>query len=406
MESSACLKIISSIWLKKHKIFRITTAPLSLYKLLNGQLAFMNQYFEVVGISSSGDETENVKASEGIRLHTIEMTRTISLFRDLAALWRMCRFIKKEKPVIVHTHTPKAGIIGMLAAWICRVPVRMHTVAGLPLLETKGLKRRLLIFVEKITYACSTKVYPNSFGIKEIIIKNRFCKPSKLSVIANGSSNGIDTEYFSRRSVSSGEAEKIRNGYSIKKDDFVFIYIGRIVADKGINELISAFERICRIHKNVRLLLVGPEENHLDPLKESTLQKIKENNRIINTGFQHDVRPFLSVSHILVFPSYREGFPNAPLQAGAMGLPSIVTDINGCNEIVKDRKNGLLIPPKDEEALFNSMKMVIEDKAFLCEMAANARLIITSRFEQKILWEALLEIYNGSINNISREKKY
>jgi glycosyltransferase involved in cell wall biosynthesis len=361
----------------------------------------MNQYFEVVGVSSSGDETENVIANEGIRLHKIEMTRTINLYKDMLALWRMCRFICKEKPVIVHTHTPKAGIVGMLAAWICRVPVRMHTVAGLPLLESRGIRKRLLIFVEKITYSCATMVYPNSFGLKNIIIMNRFCKPSKLCVISNGSSNGIDTEYFSERSVSFEKAEKIRNDHSIKKDDFVFIFIGRIVADKGINELVSAFNRLCDIYCNIKLILVGPEELYLDPLKDSTMQILKENNQIISTGFQHDVRPFLSVSHVLVFPSYREGFPNAPLQAGAMGLPSIVTDINGCNEIIIDRKNGLLIPTKDGEALFNSMKMVLEDKALLKEMTANARKMITSRFEQKVLWEALLEIYNDSLKNLS-----
>lgn len=386
------------------KIIRITTVSLSLHKLLHGQLGFINKYFEVVAVSSPGVFMNDVINNEGIRVYPIRMTRTINPVSDIISLFKLIRFLLKEKPEIVHSHTPKAGIIGMLAAWFCRVPVRMHTVAGLPLFETSGFKKGLLKFVEKTTYACATHVYPNSFGLKEIIIKNKFCSLTKLSVIANGSSNGIDTNYFSREAVDIEQAEQLRKKYFISKDDFVFIFIGRIVKDKGINELVFAFEKLSKEFNKIKLLMVGPEETLLDPLNEGTLQIMQNHPGIICAGFQEDVRPFLTISDVLVFPSYREGFPNVPMQAGAMGLPSIVTDINGCNEIING-KNGIIIPPKDEQALYDAMKSVLENKEQINEMANSARSMIVSRYEQKFLWDALLKTYNDNIDKLNNKNQ-
>ena len=383
----------------KNKIIRITTVPESLYKLMEGQLKFMNEYFEVVGVASPGKAVDKVIANEGIRIQTIKMTRTISPVSDLFALWKLARFIHKEKPTIIHTHTPKAGILGMLSGWICRVPIRMHTIAGLPLLETKGFKRLLLKFVEKVTCSCATNVYPNSLGLKELIIRYKLCSLSKLNVIANGSSNGINTKYFSRDAVLFEQTEILKERFLINKEDFVFIFIGRLVKDKGINELVSAFDKLNKHYKNIKLFLIGTEEILLDPLKKNTIETIKNNSDIIQVGFQDDVRPFLAISDVLVFPTYREGFPNVPMQAGSMGLPSIVTDINGCNEIVIQGENGIIIPPKDEQALFDAMKSVLLNKSDLKNMASNARSMIISRYEQKMVWEAMLNIYNGEIKN-------
>ena len=193
------------------KLFRITTVPISLKTLLKGQYRFMSDNgFEVVGVSSFGKELGEVSEDEGIRTVAIEMSRQITPLQDLKSLWKMWNFLRKEKPEIVHTHTPKAGTIGMLAAKLAGVPHRLHTVAGLPLMEAKGNKRKILNFVEKITYACATKVYPNSKGLYHIILENNFTTKNKLKVIANGSSNGINTEYFSPESISDQEKQEIQ----------------------------------------------------------------------------------------------------------------------------------------------------------------------------------------------------
>jgi len=356
----------------------------------------MNQYFEVIGVSSGGDSLHDVETDEGIRVIPVEMTRKITFFQDIKALYTLYRIFRKERPLIVHTHTPKAGIVGMLAALFARVPCRLHTVAGLPLLESKGIKRRILILVEKITYKCATNIYPNSFGLRDIILRNKFTQDAaKIKVIAQGSSNGIDTVYFDLACITDIEKERLRNELKINDTDFVFIFVGRMVKDKGIHELIGAFVSICEKYSDVKLLLVGPFEPDLDPILPETEQEIHTNPHIIHVGFQADVRPYFAVSDVLVFPSYREGFPNVVMQAGAMGLPAIVTDINGCNEIIIDGESGIIIPPKNEDRLKEKMKLILEDEPLRNTLKNNARKMIMSRYEQRMVWEALLWEYEA-----------
>lgn len=375
------------------KLIRVTTVPDSLAGMLGGQLEFMSDNYEVIGVSSDGPRLDEVKIREGVKVVPINMVRTISPFKDLRALIQLYFLFKYEKPFIVHTHTPKAGILGMIEAKFANVPHRLHTVGGLPLLLANGNKRKLLNFVEKITYSSATEVFPNSFGLKEIIIEHNFCNSSKLKVLANGSSNGINTKYFNPSLFSENQKYKLKSNLGIDSNDLVFIFIGRLVSDKGINELVSAFKRINNEVALIKLVLVGPLESHLDPLNKKTIKEIEINNNIINIGLQNDVRPYFAIADIFVFPSYREGFPNVVMEAGAMGLPSIVSNINGCNEIIKEGKNGWIIPVKDEEAIYNRMKYCIENSNEVVKAANNSRELITSRYEQKIIWEALLEEY-------------
>ena len=373
------------------KLIRITTVPISLDKLLGKQLSFMNQFYNVTAISADKKELERVATKYGVKNHHIEMTRTISPVDDLKAVWKLYQFLRKEKPEMVHSHTPKAGIVGMMAAFFAGVPYRFHTVAGLPLLEVAGTKRKVLNFVEKLTYSFATKVYPNSFGLKDIILDQNFCASEKLQVIANGSSNGIDTTYFDTTHFTADDNIALRKQLKIEPSDFVFIFVGRLVGDKGMNELIAAFKSLAL--PKVKLLLVGPFETELDALQTETLQEIDQNPNIITVGFQPDVRPYFALANALVFPSYREGFPNVVLQAGAMGLPSIVTNINGCNEIIQNHQNGLIIPVKDANALENSMRHLVEDEVLYQSLKQEARQKIVNKYEQQVVWQAILAAY-------------
>lgn len=372
----------------KKKLIRITTASYSLSTLLKGQLRFLNDYYEVVGIASGREVLEVVEEREGVRVIDVPMKREISLISDVVSLFRLIYLFYKERPYIVHANTPKASLLSMIAAWITRVPNRVYTVTGLRFETATGKFRRLLVGMEKITCWCATKVIPEGEGVKKTLMVNRIThKP--LKVVLNGNINGIDIDYFKRQTVSEDDIEKLR-----VPDCYTFVFVGRLVKDKGIRELVHAFLRLYNQYKHVRLLLVGGLEQELDPLDEETLSLLQSHKVISAVGFQNDVRPYLAVSDVLVFPSYREGFPNVVLQAGAMGLPSIVTDINGCNEIIREGENGKIIPLRDENALYEAMTWFYEHRDDeVKEMALRARPLIMERYEQHKVWTALLEEY-------------
>ena len=379
------------------KLIRITTVPISLKVLLRRQLRFMSDYFEVIGVSSPGETLEEVGEQEGIRTIPIPMTRSITPINDLKSLWQLYRLFRKERPFIVHTHTPKAGLLGMMASRFARIPIRMHTVAGLPLMESKGFRKKVLEFTERLTYTCATGIYPNSRNLAEFIIKNKYCTPAKLKVLGNGSSNGIDMDFFQLNQAAISRGDAFKKEFNISDDDFVFLFVGRLVKDKGIEELLEAFTKTKQSHSNVKLLLVGPFEQELDPISGKAKSVIDQDEDIIHVGFQQDVRSYLAISNALVFPSYREGFPNVPMQAGCFQLPSIVTDINGCNEIIEHGKNGLIIPVKDAEALHRSMLALMTDKALYLNLKSKARNMILDRYEQNKFWKVLLNEYQEQL---------
>lgn len=379
---------------KKPVLIRIATVPHSLGGLLRGQLRFMSDHYEVVGISSSSaGHLEVVGEQEGVRTHVVEMTRRITPFKDLKALFKLLRIFYREKPFIVHTHTPKAGTLGMLAAYIARVPHRLHTVAGMPLLEATGRKRKLLNLVERLTYSCATQVLPNSFGLKDIILSEKFTKSQKLHVIGKGSSNGIDTSHFDPALFDASVRQATRRELGIPDEHFVFIFLGRLVTDKGINELVSAFCRLNSEFPKTSLLLLGDYERHLDPLDPETEARIDSEANIVYPGGKKDVRPYLAMADLLVFPSYREGFPNVVMEAAAMGLASIVSDINGCNEIIQHESNGLIVSVKSADALYTGMRQMLIEDDLRERMAGQARASIQQRYERRYIWTELYKYY-------------
>jgi glycosyltransferase involved in cell wall biosynthesis len=381
----------------KKKIIRVTTVPKSLGGLLTGQLKFMSQYFEVVGISSKGikGSLQKINDDEGVRVIPVEMTRKITPIKDLKAVWKLYKIFKKEQPFIVHSHTPKAGTLSMLAALLARVPHRLHTIAGLPLVEATGFKRFILNTVEKITYSCATKIYPNSYGLVDIILEHKFTSKNKLKVIGKGSSNGIDTNHFNPTLFTDDFKKDLRNKLNIPNNNFVFIFVGRLVTDKGLNELISAFSKLNKTHNDIKLLLVGGYEKELDPLLPETEATINSNKNIITTGWVDDVRPYFSIANALTFPSYREGFPNVVMQAAAMELVSIVSNINGCNEIIQNKENGIVIPVKNQQALYDAMVEIYSNKDTAIAMGKASRKLIVANYERKEVWNALLKEYNS-----------
>ena len=370
----------------KKKLLRTSTIPWSLDLFCKGQLKMFSEHYEVVVVSSPDKELKWIEEREGVRTIPLKMARNIELWTDIKALWKMIRVMKKEKPYIVHSITPKAGLLSMLAAKICGVPVRMHTYTGLVFPTATGLKQKILIWMDKLLCACATYINPEGQGVANDLKKFKITK-KPLHIIGNGNVRGIDADYWKRKN------EGNNNLTEVEGKPFTFVFVGRIVGDKGINELIEAFKRLRP--NSARLLLVGPYEEELDPVKVETKSEIDNNPNIEWVGKQDDVRPYYERADAFVLSSYREGFPNTVLEAGAMELPCIVTDINGANEIIFPEKNGLIIPSKNADALYQAMQRFINEPELIARMKNNARKMVIDRFEQKYIWNELLKVYQS-----------
>lgn len=385
--------------MKKPKLIRITTVPQSLRGLLKGQMRLMKENgFDVIGVSSPGDALKEVEDNEGVRTVAIEMTRSITPLKDIKALIQLIRLFRKEKPEIVHTHTPKAGLLGMMAAKVIGVPHRLHTVAGMPLTVATGMKRKLLNSIERLTYACATKVYPNSFGLREIILENNFTSENKLKVLGKGSSNGIDTSFFNPEAITPQVKTGLKKELGVNDNDFIYLFVGRVVADKGINELIAAFDKVNEVNPNTYLVLVGGIYDN-DPVSEKSLHSIKNNPNIKSVGSQRDVLTYYSIADVFVFPSYREGFPNVVMEACAMEIPVIATNINGCNEIIQDSVNGVIIEPEDEKSLELAMNRLLIDSSFRMKLKSNTREMIKVNYERSFIQQEILSEYKRLLAN-------
>lgn len=405
----------------KKKLIRVTTADISLNSLLKGQLKFLNQYFEVVGVAKDTGVLKEVSEREGIRVVDAPLERPISLVKDIKGLWFLYRLFRKEKPWCVHANTPKGSLLAMIAAWFACVPHRVYTVTGLRYQGAHGFLRTILKTMERLSCLFATNVIPEGQGVLQCLKRDNITK-KVLRVIHYGNINGKDTEFFSRdstietaslkltdkqiylRNLSEKEARSIvRSELGFSNNDFIFVFIGRLVNDKGLGELADAIRKLENENLEIKLLLIGEIDGEDDALAKDKLNYLMQSKNVKYIGVQSDIRPYLMASDVLVFPSYREGFPNVPLEAGALGLPAIVTNINGSNEIVEDGVNGKIIQaPLDNNGmrvnditneLYTMMKWFFHHPEEVKRMGENARPIICERYEQHNVWKAILEYY-------------
>ena len=372
----------------KPKIVRAFTISWSM-DFIWGLLPEMKKHYEVVVLSSPGPELDDTEKNYGVRGVRVPMERQISPFSDVVSLLRLIVIFIKEKPVMVHSMTPKAGLLCMIAAWLTKVPVRVHTFTGLVFPTATGLKRRILMLTDSITCACATHVIPEGEGVMKDL-RNHGITKKPMKVLGYGNIKGVDMTHYSRRPEVMELAQRIR-----KKDVFTFLFVGRIVKDKGVNELCWSMDRLSGFAP-VRLILIGPCEDDLDPISHASKKIIEDNAVIEYVGEKYgdELLAYYAAADCFVLPSYREGFPNTVLEAGAMGLPSIVTDINGSREIIVEGENGVIVPPRNEEALFRAMLDMVRNKSKREYMAGNARDLIASRFEQSFVQKCLLDYYD------------
>lgn len=372
---------------------------MALRYLLPGQMNFMAGHgLDVLMISADGKELGDVIEKEKCRHIIVPMTRKITPWQDVKCLWQLIKIFKKEKPGIVHTHTPKAGLLGMVAARICGVECRIHTVAGLPLMVEKGSKYMLLKFIEKITYAMATNVWPNSESMKRFITEHKLCNPAKLSIIGKGSTNGVNINRFNQKNFDEKILESIKAEINYSTENKYLLCIGRLVVDKGITELVNVFTQLQKDNADLILILTGEFENELDPLPKSTLQEIRFNPSIIHINWTNYVEYYMYLSNIFIFPSHREGFPNVLLQAGAMQLPVICSRIAGNVDIVTDNKTGLIFDCGNEQQLLQQIKYALEQPIQMQRMAKQLQTEVKENYTQEVIWQKILEAYKNLVN--------
>lgn len=413
------------------KIIRCATIGLSLNIFCKGIIQDLkDQGYEVVAVSSPDEDLREVAEREKVRTIGVEMDRKISLLKDMKALCALYRVFRAEKPDMVHSMTPKAGLLCMMAAWMAGVPYRIHTFTGLIWPTTVGIKRKILMTTDRITCACATHVIPESLGVLNDL-KNFGITKKTMHILGYGNVKGVDLSFWRKSERLGVRSEEFGVVAPEGEKVFTFLFVGRIVGDKGINELVKAFAKLIERNKekeigiNCRLVLVGWIEDLLDPVTPETRHLIDTMPEIEAIGPKpvSDLPAYYATADCFVFPSYREGFPNTVLEAGAMELASIVTDINGSREIIGPslspskgedlsqnnqrlkqgemmsiRENGVVIPSKDADALYEAMLWMMEHEEERKAMGKRAREIVAERWEQGFVREKLYEFYREVLN--------
>ncbi len=375
------------------KLIRITTVPLSLKLLLAGQLKFMSENgFEVIAVSSDGREISQVTKHEGVRHEVIPFTRKITPIQDLKCIYQLVKLFRKEKPDIVHTHTPKAGLLGMIAANLAGVKIRIHTLAGIPAMAAEGSRKGLLEKAEKWTYANATEVWPNSQGLFSYVIRHQLAPETKLRLIGKGSSNGVDLNHYSRESLKENHLVAATMRIMPGEEDFIILAIGRLVKDKGIEELVSAFLN-SKIVNRSKLVLLGAFEQDLNPLSPEIIQTIQDHPRIIQIDWSDHVSHYLALADVLVHASHREGFPNVLLEAGAMQVPIICSDIIGNRDLITQQKTGLIFPVKDAPILKEALEFAYVKREKMAEYAQRLHQEICEKYDRKKVHQQILTHY-------------
>lgn len=379
------------------RICRVATVPFFLQHHLRAQIrATVDAGHDVTLVSGDGPEVVGLKELSGVRFEQIDIPRTVSLWRDCRALWELFLLFRKERYDIVHSTTPKAGMLCAIAGAMARIPIRMHTYTGQPWMELSGPLRWVAKTGDWLTARLNTMNYADSFSQRDFLITQGVVQMHKISVIGAGSLAGVDSGRFDLarwRDKVSG----LRKQLGIAESAVLITFVGRLTRDKGMSELIQAFVRLERRQDEAMLLLVGPQEPERDPLPQNVLRHIREHPSILEIGYSNEPEKYLAMTDIFCLPSYREGFPNVVIEAAAMGIPTIGTDIVGLRDAVVDGVTGLLVPAKNVDALAQGLNRLIENAVLRQEMGTRAQARVHQRFDSRQVIAAVLKEYDRLI---------
>jgi len=346
--------------------------------VLRGRLrALRHAGFEVIILSSPGENLTRLALEEGVTACPVAMRRHISPIQDLISLISVCKILRRFRPIITDFSTPKAGLLGNLAAWGMRVPRRIYTLRGLKLEGLQGTKQRLMLWSERIAARCAHEVVCNSESLRSAATALSIAPANKLRLFGDGSSNGVDTVRFSPGTTN------VREGWGIPDDDLVLGFVVRLTEDKGIPELLVAFEKILQAEPRARLLLVGWFDRAEDALDLRWRVHIARHPRICHTGFKPETAPYYRAMDVLVLPTHREGFPNVALEAAACGLPVITTECTGARDALVHEVTGLLIPIGSPDAIARAALELLKDQGKRLQFGLAGRAWVLERYTRE-----------------------
>lgn len=374
-------------------LIHITTVAQSL-GFLRGQPEFLRtRGFRVEAITSPGPLVASMAHELGITIHTVEMPRKITPVQDLQSLAQLTALLHRLKPDIVHSHTPKGGLLGTLAATMANVPVRFYHMRGLPLETARGWKRQLLRTTETVSCALAHQVIAVGKALRQTAIDENLVNPDKVCVLAHGSGQGVDAiGRFNPTRFDDKHRRQLRRQLEIPEDARVIGFVGRLVADKGINELARAWQDLREDHGDAHLLVVGPFEER-DPVPPSTRQILEQDQRVHLLGFRNDVDTLYPAMDLLALPTHREGFPNVPLEAAAMELPVIASDIPACLEAVAADHTGAHFPCGNAEFLAHTLTTYLDNRDLRRQHGQAGRQRVLEKFAPKLIFEDLADLY-------------
>ncbi|UBH09361.1 glycosyltransferase family 4 protein [Macrococcus armenti] len=377
--------------MKRNKIIHIVTSDKSLI-LMDGQIEYLRKNgLDASVISSPGKHYDNYDSPK----YSISMEREINLVSDIKSLIKLIQYFRKVKPVIINYGTPKASLLGALAGLITGVPNRIYTIRGLRLETMTGKKLKLFEFIEKIILSISTEIIAISPSLKNKIEQLKLTNNKEISVLGNGSSNGLNPVYLEINDQDKQKSKTIAKELSIE-DKFVFGFVGRINQDKGINELVEVFTELEL--NNAVLLLIGDIEKS-NKVKNVTLEKIENCNEIIHVGHQSNLKPYYLCMDIFVFPTHREGFGNVSIEAQAMGVPVICSNATGAIDTILEKHTGEFFQTNDKISLKYIMKKMYENPDLIKLYSNKSRPFVLSRFDREIIQHSLLEKYISLIES-------
>ncbi len=375
------------------KLVHVTTVPDS-FIFLTGQVGYMKERgFDIHGLSSSGESLLRFAERENVSVHAVEMPRRISPFRDVVSLVKMLNLLRRIRPHIVHAHTPKGGLLGMVSAWLARVPVRIYHMRGLPFTTATGWRRKLLMWCERISCGLAHRVLCVSSSVRQLAVDAHLCPPRKIIVLARGSGNGVDAvQRFNGSNILPSLRDETRRRFNIPQKALVLGFIGRIVRDKGIIELAGAWKELRQDFPALHLLLVGPHEMQ-DPIPSEIERTLHNDPRVHFLGRQENMPPLYAVMDVLALPTYREGFPNVLLEAAGMKVPVVATHVPGCTDAVQDSVTGMLVPPYDAASLAEAIRRYLHDGELRRRHGAAARDWVLREFRPEGIWQAIYQEY-------------
>jgi len=360
---------------------------------LRGQIAHLKRHgYELIAVSSPGEELKRFGKEQDIDVVGVEIPRAIPPLRDTRALAELTSVLRRLRPTIVHAHTPKGGLLGMLAASLARVPVRVYHMRGLPMMTAIGPRRRLLSLTERVSCRAAHQVISVSASIKDIAIAERLCPARKITTLAAGSGNGVDTDRFDPKALDTGARQTTRARYDIPNNALVLGFVGRIVQDKGVVELLDAAEQLFAEFPSLHLLLVGMLEEK-DAVPARVRERLANHPQIHWRGADWNTPPLYAAMDIVALPTYREGFPNVPLEAAAMKLPIVATDIPGCRDAIVHEQTGILIPVRDTTALAGALRRYLTDESLRTRHGESARGRVLAEFRQEAIWNGIHDTY-------------